>query len=311
MPSVGNSFTVTMAESGWVRDQYQYSWLQRLGINVIKVGSIPRHVAVIMDGNRRFAKQSGVATIEGHTKGFDKLAETLQWCRELGVKEVTVYAFSIENFKRGEKEVDGLLNLAKEKFKVLISEEEKLKKHGVRVKIIGNISYLPEDMQEIVKKAEEITENNTEATLNVAFSYTSREEITHAVLESSRIVQQGDLKPEEIDEDLLESLMYTKHSTKPDLLIRTSGETRLSDFLLWQASSSITYFTPVLWPEFSIWHLLAGVFFYQRHKQRLAKLRLGRAKESVIEKCQIDQIEQSTEVASLLGTWWAGGVKTD
>jgi len=297
-----------MAESGWVRDQYQYSWLQRLGINVIKVGSIPRHVAVIMDGNRRFAKQSGVATIEGHTKGFDKLAETLQWCRELGVKEVTVYAFSIENFKRGEKEVDGLLNLAKEKFKVLISEEEKLKKHGVRVKIIGNISYLPEDMQEIVKKAEEITENNTEATLNVAFSYTSREEITHAVLESSRIVQQGDLKPDEIDEDLLESLMYTKHSTKPDLLIRTSGETRLSDFLLWQASSSITYFTPVLWPEFSIWHLLAGVFFYQRHKQRLAKLRLVRAKESVIEKCQI---EQSTEVASLLGTWWAGGVKTD
>ena len=226
-----------MAESGWVRDQYQYSWLQRLGINVIRVGSIPRHVAVIMDGNRRFAKQSGVATIEGHTKGFDKLAETLQWCRELGVKEVTVYAFSIENFKRGEKEVDGLLNLAKEKFKVLISEEEKLKKHGVRVKIIGNTSYLPEDMQKIVKKAEEITEKNTEATLNVAFSYTSREEITHAVLESSRIVQQGDLKPEEIDEDLLESLMYTKHSSKPDLLIRTSGETRLSDFLLWQASS--------------------------------------------------------------------------
>ena len=190
-----------------------------------------------MDGNRRFAQQSGVATIEGHSKGFDKLAETLQWCRELGVKEVTVYAFSIENFKRGEKEVEALLSLAKEKFKDLIKEEEKLKKHGVRVKIIGNISYLPEDMQNIVMKAEEITKNNSEATLNVAFSYTSREEITHAVIESSKMVKQGDLKPDEIDQDLLESLMYTNHSSNPDLLIRTSGEPRLSDFLLWQASS--------------------------------------------------------------------------
>jgi len=298
----------TMAESGWVRDQYQYTWLQRLGINVIKVGAIPRHVAVIMDGNRRFAKQSGVAAIEGHTKGFDKLAETLQWCRELGVKEVTVYAFSIENFKRGEKEVEGLLKLAKEKFNVLISEEEKLKKHGVRVKIIGNISYLPEDMQEVIKKAEEITENNTEATLNVAFSYTSREEISHAVQECGRKVQQGDLKPEDIDQELLESQMYTNHSTNPDLLIRTSGETRLSDFLLWQASSSITYFTPVLWPEFSIWHLLSGVFFYQRQKQMLAKLKLEQGKEGLVEKCQI---EQNTTVASLLAYWWAGGVKSD
>jgi len=297
-----------MAETGWVRDQYQYSWLQRLAINVIKVGSIPRHVAVIMDGNRRYAKQSGVAAIEGHTKGFDKLAETLQWCRELGVKEVTVYAFSIENFKRGEKEVKGLLNLAKEKFEILIKEEEKLKKHGVRVKIIGNISYLPLDMQEIVKKAEEITENNNEATLNVAFSYTSREEITHAITECSKKVKQGDLKPDDIDQDLLESHMYTNHSSNPDLLIRTSGETRLSDFLLWQASSSITYFTQVLWPEFSIWNLLAGVFFYQRQKQMLAKLRLGEVKKGRVEKCQI---EQNTTVASLLAVWWAGGVKTD
>jgi len=296
-----------MSASGWVRDQYKYSWLERLGINVIKVGSIPRHVAVIMDGNRRFAKQSGVATIEGHSKGFDKLAETLQWCRELGVKEVTVYAFSIENFKRDEKEVKALLNLAKEKFEVLIGEEEKLKKHGVRVKIIGNISYLPEDMQDIVKKAEKITENNSEATLNVAFSYTSREEITHAVTEACKMVEQGDLKPADLDQDLLERLMYTNHSSRPDLLIRTSGETRLSDFLLWQASSSITYFTPVLWPEFSIWQLLVGVFFYQRHQHSLEKLRQNEGKTG----CQLQQIEQNTVVAGLLGDWWTGGDKLE
>jgi len=292
-----------------VRDQYQYSWLERLGINVIKVGSIPRHVAVIMDGNRRFAKQSGVATIQGHSKGFDKLAETLQWCRELGVKEVTVYAFSIENFKRDEMEVEALLNLAKEKFKVLISEEEKLKKHGVRVKIIGNISYLPQDMQDILRKAEEITEHNSEATLNVAFSYTSREEITHAVSEACKMVNQGELKPADIDQDLLERLMYTSHSSKPDLLIRTSGETRLSDFLLWQASSSITYFTPVLWPDFSIWQLLVGVFFYQRHHYSFSKLKLAEEKIGVETGCQLEQIEQDTTVASLLGSWLEGAKK--
>jgi len=293
--------------TGWVRDQYQYSWLQRLGINVIKVGSIPRHIAVIMDGNRRFAKQSGVATIEGHSKGFDKLAETLQWCRELGVKEVTVYAFSIENFKRSEKEVESLLKLAKEKFLVLISEEEKLKKHGVRVKIIGNINYLPADMQEIIKEAERITENNAESTLNVAFSYTSREEITHAVKESCKRVELGELKPDKLNQDIFESLMYTNHSSKPDLLIRTSGETRLSDFLLWQASKSITYFTPVLWPEFSIWHLLAGIFFYQRHYHGLAKLELdGSQKVS-----QVDHVEQVSVVANLLGNWWTEDIKAE
>jgi len=294
-----------MSGSGWVRDQYQYSWLERLAINVIKVGSIPRHVAVIMDGNRRFAKQSGVATIQGHSKGFDKLAETLQWCRELGVKEVTVYAFSIENFKRDEKEVEALLNLAKEKFKILVSEEEKLKKHGVRVKIIGNISYLPQDMQDIVRKAEKITELNSEATLNVAFSYTSREEITHAVSEACKMINKGELKPADIDQDLLERLMYTSHSSKPDLLIRTSGETRLSDFLLWQASSSITYFTPVLWPEFSIWQLLVGVFFYQRHHYSFSKLKQPSEKKMVLDEeegCQLKQIEQNTTVAGLLGS---------
>eukprot|EP00092_Neocalanus_flemingeri_P006447 GFUD01006947.1.p1 GENE.GFUD01006947.1~~GFUD01006947.1.p1 ORF type:complete len:301 (+),score=94.24 GFUD01006947.1:253-1155(+) len=300
-----------MSGSGWVRDQYQYSWLERIGINVIKVGSIPRHVAVIMDGNRRFAKQSGVATIQGHSKGFEKLAETLQWCRELGVKEVTVYAFSIENFKRDEKEVKALLDLAKEKFKVLISEEEKLKKHGVRVKIIGNISYLPEDMQDIVRKAEKITENNSESTLNVAFSYTSREEITHAVSEACKMVDKDDLKPADIDQDLLERLMYTNHSSEPDLLIRTSGETRLSDFLLWQASNSITYFTPVLWPEFSIWQLLVGVFLYQRHHSSLDKLRQAGGEKGGVSDCQMGQIEQDSAVAGVLGDWWLGGSKLE
>merc|ERR1719295_97271 len=181
-------------------------------MSMLGAGQIPRHVGFIMDGNRRFARGRGQEPIEGHKGGFHKLAETLQWCRELGVKEVTVYAFSIENFKRSEKEVESLLKLAKEKFLVLISEEEKLKKHGVRVKIIGNINYLPADMQEVIKEAERITENNTESTLNVAFSYTSREEITHAVKESCKRVELGELKPDQLNQDIFESLMYTNHS---------------------------------------------------------------------------------------------------
>jgi len=121
------------------------------------------------------------------------------------------------------------------------------------------------------------------------------------------MVEQGDLKPADLDQDLLERLMYTNHSSRPDLLIRTSGETRLSDFLLWQASSSITYFTPVLWPEFSIWQLLVGVFFYQRHQHSLEKLRQNEGKTG----CQLQQIEQNTVVAGLLGDWWTGGDKLE
>jgi len=299
-----------MTEKGWVRDQYQYSWLQTLGMNVIKIGSVPKHVAVIMDGNRRFAKQKGVETIEGHTKGFDKLAETLQWCRDLGVQEVTVYAFSIENFKRSEKEVNSLLKLAKEKFEVLISEEEKLRHHGVRVKIIGNITYLPVDLQDVIKRVESITEKNEVSTLNVAFSYTSREEITNAAIQTCKMVVNDKIKTDDIDENLIESLMYTKHSSNPDLLIRTSGETRLSDFLLWQASDSITYFTPVLWPEFSFWHLLSGIFFYQRQQISLDRLKKNE-EEFEATTCSTKSIDQDTTVMKILGSWWFNSVKTE
>lgn len=296
----------------WIREEFSYSWFHRLCINILKCGSIPKHVAFIMDGNRRYARQKNVQKIQGHSEGFEKLADTLQWCRTFGISEVTVYAFSIENFNRPKEEVDKLLDLAREKFKQLIKEEEKLRKHGVRVKVIGNVSYLPEDMQELTGRAMKLTEDNNECTLNVAFSYTSREEIIQAVHKAAVEVKAGELLPNQVTEEVLERLLYTSHSSLPDLLIRTSGETRLSDFLLWQSSYSVTYFTEVLWPDFNLWYLMAGIFHYQRNSQAVLK-----ARKDILEDKQEkpgdkhDLIDEDASVANLITKIESARLKND
>jgi len=251
----------------WIKEEpYKYSTFESLCLRLLRCGSVPRHVAFIMDGNRRYAKRLGLEHIEGHSQGFEKLAQTLQWCRDLGIDTVTVYAFSIENFKRPQTEVDALLKLAKEKFQKLVAEKDRLEEHGVKVNVLGNLNLLPEDLQELVHKAMDMTKTHSKCTLNVAFSYTSREEITSAVSKVSQAVENGDFKASEIDEQTIEKYLYTGPS-KPELLVRTSGEVRLSDFLLWQSSYSVTYFSEVLWPEFSLWNLLLAIFYYQRHKR--------------------------------------------
>jgi len=290
-------------ETGWVRE-YSYSWLERLALNVIKVGRVPRHIAVIMDGNRRFARQAGDPVLAGHKAGFEKLAETLQWCKELGVREVTVYAFSIENFNRKESEVSDLLDLARDKFKVLLGEKEKLSEAGLRVRILGNLSYLPADLREIITEVEKATADNTESLLNIALSYTAREEITHAVREVADRLSTGHIDAADVDEETLQRFLYTGQSETPELLIRTSGETRLSDFMLWQASRSITYFSPVLWPDFSLWQLLAGVFFFQRQYHQLQSVLETEKEESLqLATEKWNKLEQRNQVAELLNTW--------
>jgi len=248
----------------WIKEN-QLKWFETLAVNMLKCGAIPNHLAFIMDGNRRFASRLGVLKIEGHTKGFEKLADTLRWCLDLGIKEVTVYAFSIENFKRSKEEVSCLMDLAREKFNLLLKEKEKLKEHGIRVRVIGNIQLLPTDLMKLVVEATESTKCNSKAVLNVAFSYTSREEMSHAVSELAWGLQSNLLKENDIDEELIEKCLYTGDSTPPDLLIRTSGEVRLSDFLLWQTSYSTIHFTPVLWPEFSFWDLCKAILHYQKN----------------------------------------------
>lgn len=248
----------------WIQ-QSKLKWYETLSVNVLKCGAIPKHIAFIMDGNRRFANKCGVKKIEGHSKGFDKLTEVLQWCLSLGIKEVTVYAFSIENFRRSQEEVEQLMSLAREKFKRLLEEKDKLNEHGIGIRVIGNIALLPSDLQRLVVESMESTKSNTKAVLNIAFSYTSREEMTHAISEVAWGVQEDLLEIEDIDEELIQKCLYTRHSLKPDLLIRTSGEVRLSDFLLWQTTCCTLYFTHVLWPEFAIWDLCKAILHYQKN----------------------------------------------
>lgn len=268
----------------WIVDT-PLSWFQKFCVNVLKCGPIPNHVAIIMDGNRRFAKKKNVQKSEGHVKGFDKFTETLLWCRELGIKEVTVYAFSIENFKRSEQEVNSLMELARDKFCHLLEDKDKLDKHGVCIRVIGDLSLVPEDVRSLFAKAELMTKDNNKAFLNVAFAYTSRNEITNAVKTVVKGVQDEQISPQDINCDLLSQCMYTNRSPDPDILIRTSGEIRFSDFLLWQIWNTNVIFTEILWPEFSIWNLLASVFQYQRCYREIKRYRVGVQNEEENPRC--------------------------
>lgn len=228
------------------------NWAQRFALDVIKSGKIPRHVAFIMDGNRRYAKKLHLSTsTDGHIHGFDKLAEALQWCLDVGIEEVTVYAFSIENFKRSEAEVNALLGLAREKFQKFMEEKDELNKRGICIRMIGNWRLLPPDLQKCMADAMLMTQHNNKAFLNVAFAYTSRDEITASIRDIVDGVKRNELEPSDITDDLIRRCMYSGRSSDPDLLVRTSGESRLSDFLLWQVSffqnatlnlNSVTYF---------------------------------------------------------------------
>lgn len=251
----------------WFRET-KLSWFQTFCAKVLKSGTIPKHVAFIMDGNRRFAHKHHIDALQGHVQGFEKLAETLQWCKKLGITEVTVYAFSIENFKRSKQEVDGIMEIAREKFESLLQEKDKIMENGVCIRAFGNFSLLPADIQKMLAEVVLLSCNNNKAFLNVCVSYTSREEICHAVKEMSLGAEKGLILPEDISEDILQKCLYSAASPNPDLVIRTSGEIRLSDFLLWQSAYSVLAFVDVLWPEFTIWSLFGAILYYQIHSEK-------------------------------------------
>ncbi|KAJ8405006.1 hypothetical protein AAFF_G00329270 [Aldrovandia affinis] len=269
----------------WIRER-ELSLIERLTANILKAGPMPKHVAFIMDGNRRYARKRHVERQEGHTQGFDKLAETLRWCLNLDIREVTVYAFSIENFKRSKEEVDGLMELAKQKFSRLLEEQENLEKHGVCIRVLGDLTLLPLDLQEVIAKAVVSTRKHNNCFLNVCFAYTSRHEIANAVKEMAWGVEEGLLKSSDVSESLLSKCLYSSSSPDPDLLIRTSGEVRLSDFLLWQTSYSCLVFQSVLWPEYSFWNLCEAILQYQ-----LSYLSLQKARDLHREQQALQQLE--------------------
>ncbi|KAM1686315.1 hypothetical protein ACFX2K_034425 [Malus domestica] len=260
------------------------NFLRRCLFLVISIRPIPRHIAFIMDGNRRYAKKRKMMDGDGHRVGFLALMSMLKYCFELGVTYVTVYAFSIENFKRNPEEVQSLMDLMQEKIEGLIKEESIVNQYGVRVHFIGNLKLLSEPVRSAAERAMAATANNSRGVLSICIAYTSTDEIVHAVQESCEekldeissmnaskagygLTKVGGNEEDEREKIVkltdIEKHMYMAVAPDPDVLIRTSGETRLSNFLLWQSAFCYLYSPSVLWPEIGFRHVVWAVLKFQ------------------------------------------------
>lgn len=209
--------------------------------------SIPKHIGIIMDGNGRWAKNKGMPRVYGHKKGVDSVRNAVRFCRNVGVESLTLFAFSSENWKRPEEEVTGLMELF---MFVLTKEVKNLHKNNIALKIIGDVSGFSQSIQDKVKEAEALTGENTGLKLNVAANYGGRWDIVSASKKLAEKVKLGELEPEQIDEALFDSETSFSNQEPLDLLIRTGGEVRVSNFMLWQLAYAELYFSPVYWPEF-------------------------------------------------------------
>lgn len=222
---------------------------------------IPYHVAIIMDGNRRWAKEHGAKIEEGHRKGFERFKEIVQLCFDKGIKYVTVYAFSTENWQRTEQEVGALMGLMTN---AITNEIKSYQGKNIRVNIIGRIKDLPKNLQDEIQKIEKETAGKDEHVLNVAISYGGKEEIVSAIKKIEE-------KCEEVTEENISKNLYTTGQPNPDLVIRTGGQPRLSNFLMWQTDYSEIYFTDVLWPDFTSKELDKAIDFYTKIKRNFGK----------------------------------------
>ncbi len=226
---------------------------------------IPQHLAIIMDGNGRWAMRKGLSRIMGHRQGVKAVRKTVKACRELGIKVLTLYAFSKENWNRPQDEVSALMNLL---YEYLGRELDEMLKNGIRLNAIGEIDRLPKKVQAKLASAMESTASNKGMILNLALSYGGRAEIAKAARKIAMLCLEGKIKPEEIDEKLFASYLDTAGLPDPDLIIRTSGEKRLSNFLLFQAAYSELYITDTLWPDFNEEELFKALDDYQRRDRR-------------------------------------------
>jgi len=236
----------------------------------IKRYPLPRHIAIIMDGNRRFAKELGLSWEAGHIFGREKLEEVLDWCFDLEIKVLTIYAFSTENFARSEKEVKTLMSLLKNELEK-VREDSRIHKNKVRVQILGRLESLPKDIQQSAKAIMSLTKSYKSYYLNIALAYGGREEIIHAMQQMGSDIKKGKLKVKNISTDTVSSYLYTRGLPDPDLILRTSGEERISNFLLWQLAYSELYFSDVYWPAFQKRDFLQAIRAYQQRKRRFGK----------------------------------------
>ncbi len=226
---------------------------------------LPRHVAIIMDGNGRWAKKKGLTRIIGHQNGIKSVKEVVKTTRELGIDWLTLYAFSEENWKRSKYEIKALMDLLK---RYLKSELKEMLENGIRLLCIGQIDKLPLDVQKILWQTIEKTAHNKEMTLNLALSYGSRQEIIWAIKNMLKDVERGVLNIKQITGERFSSYLFTADAPDPDLLIRTSGEYRVSNFLLWQIAYTEIFITPALWPDFGKERYLEALLDYQKRERR-------------------------------------------
>ncbi|MCW8981204.1 MULTISPECIES: isoprenyl transferase [Altibacter] len=234
----------------------------------IDKNKLPHHLAVIMDGNGRWAKQKGLFRTVGHEKGSKAVREIVEGCGEIGIPYLTLYAFSTENWNRPKMEVELLMKLLVSSLK---KEIKTLEENDIKLNAIGNLEALPKkahkELLDVIKK----TENNTKMTLTLALSYGSREEITKTIKEISLKVKNNLISPSNIDEAVINNHLYTRNLPDVDLLIRTSGEQRISNFLLWQIAYAELYFTETLWPDYTKNHLFEAIINYQNRERRFGK----------------------------------------
>tara|TARA_R110002050_G_scaffold184989_4_gene318851 strand:+ start:26780 stop:27520 length:741 start_codon:yes stop_codon:yes gene_type:complete len=235
--------------------------------NIIST-KLPEHIAIIMDGNGRWAKQKGMLRAFGHKNGTKSVRQTVEACAELGVKNLTLYAFSTENWNRPKLEVQTLMKLLVSSLK---NEIKTLLDNDIKLTAIGNLNTLPKKVYKELNEVIDQTKGNNRMTLTLALSYGSREEIINTVKEISIKVKNNIISPDKIDESIINEHLYTQNLPDVDLLIRTSGEQRISNFLLWQIAYAELYFTSVLWPDFTKQHLYEAIIEYQKRERRFGK----------------------------------------
>ncbi len=231
---------------------------------------LPSHIAIIMDGNGRWAKQRHLPRIEGHRRGTKSVREVVEGCREAGISYLTLYAFSVENWQRPQTEVSALMKLL---VQFLYGEIEEMNRNEVRLHISGRKDHLSPDILKAIDISMDSTRHNTKLVLNLAINYGARTEIEDAMKSIARDIQTGSLSPEDINEKLITERMYSPWIPDPDLLIRTSGELRISNFLLWQSAYTEFYFTPVLWPDFTRKDLYQSILDFQNRDRRFGKVK--------------------------------------
>lgn len=251
-----------------VPPQFLYKLYEKRLMKELDPERMPKHVAIIMDGNRRYSKiQGNMEVIKGHEMGVDTLEKVLDWSIDLGIEIVTAYAFSTENFNRPQKEVEGLMDLFFKNFKKIV-DHEKIHKNKVKVKVVGRTELLPDNVREAIREAEESTAMYNERLFNLAIGYDGRLEIVDAIKKIYKQVEDGEISIDDVDEELVSKNLYTGGLEDPSLIIRTSGEERLSGFLLWQSSYSELYFCDSLWPELRKVDYLRAIRDYQARDRR-------------------------------------------